>query len=102
MSLPTLTPEARDAALAKAVAARKERAAALAELKNGTITLAEFLTSDNEVLKRTKVKQVIQALPGVGKVRAGRLLEQAKVDPLRRVGGLGPVQRATLEDLLAA
>lgn len=102
MSLPTMTAEQREQALAKSIEVRRERSAALAGLKDGTVTLADFLVTDNEVLKRTKVRQVILALPGVGQVRADRLMEQAKVDPKRRVGGLGPVQRATLADLLAA
>ena len=100
--LPTLTPEQREQALKKAQEARSERSAALAGLKNGSITLFDFLTSDNEVLRRTRVTQVLRALPGVGKVRATRLMEEARIDANRRVSGLGPVQRATLEDLLAA
>ena len=72
MSLPVPTPEARAAALIASRIARSERSAALAELKNGTVALADFLVTDNEVLKRTRVKQVILALPGVGKVRAAR------------------------------
>ena len=102
MSLPVMTAEERERALAKSIEVRRERSAARTSLKSGAITLTDFLVTDNEVLKRTKVRQVILALPGVGQVRADRLMEQAKVDPRRRVGGLGPVQRATLADLLSA
>lgn len=101
MSLPTLTPEQREQALARAAEVRKARSAALAELKNGTIALADFLVTDDEVLKRTKVKQVVMALPGVGKVRAAHLMEQARIPDTRRVGGIGPVQRAALTELAA-
>ncbi len=102
MALPVLTAEERQQALARARQARSERSAALAGLKNGTITLFEFLTTDNEVLRRTKVRQVVMALPGVGAVKADRLMAQARIDAKRRVGGLGPFQRATLVDLLVA
>jgi len=36
----------------------------------------------DEVVRRTKVLAVVKALPGVGTVRAGQLLEQAQIaDP---------------------
>ena len=96
-TLPALTPEQSKAGLEAARAARKERALALAELKAGTLTLADILTSPNETLRRTKVTAVLLALPGVGKVRAAQVMEQARIDPKRRVGGLGANQRAALE-----
>jgi len=37
-----------------------------------------------------------KALPGVGTVRAGQLLEQAEIADTRRVGGLGARQREAL------
>lgn len=100
--LPTLTPEQRAAALEKSAAARREQSAALAELKAGTLALPDFLATDNLALRRVKVTRVLRALPGVGPVKAARLMEQAQIDSKRRVGGLGSVQRATLADLLAA
>lgn len=102
MALTELTPEQREQALAKAREARQARSEALAELRTGKRTLSEFLTSDDEVLKRTRVRQVLRALPGIGDVRADRLMAVAKIDVKRRVGGLGSVQRATLLDELAA
>jgi S13-like H2TH domain len=101
MALPTLSPEQRELALAKAAAARNERSAALAAVKNGSMDPADFLATTSEVLKRTKVRQVILAVPGVGKVRAARLMEEAQIDPRRRVAGLGANQRQKIADLLA-
>jgi hypothetical protein len=43
MALPTLTPEQRQAALAKASEARKARSELLAALKAGTIGMTEVL-----------------------------------------------------------
>jgi len=44
-------------------------------------------------VKKTKVLAVVKALPEVGRVRAGQLLEQAQIVDTRRVGGLGARQR---------
>jgi len=48
------------------------------------------------LVKNTKVLAVVKALPGVGRVRAGKLLEQAQIVDARRVGGLGARQREAL------
>lgn len=101
-ALPVLTDAERAQALDKARAARRERSAALAAVKNGSITLADFLASTDDVLKRTRVSQVVLAVPGVGKVRAARVMEQAGITAGRRVGGLGSHQRVRLTDALAA
>ena len=46
MALPTLSPEQRQAALQKAREARTARSALLADLKAGTLTLADVLGRD--------------------------------------------------------
>lgn len=101
MSLPTLTPEQREQALAKARAARIARSAALGKLKNGTLTLADYLASEDEVLKKTKVRSVLLALRGVGPAKADAILSDVGIDPKRRVSGLGSNQRQALTGRLA-
>lgn len=59
----------------------------------------EVLTREDPIASRLRVRQLIQAVPGYGPVRAQRLLTEAKVHPKRRVGGLGARQ---LECLVAA
>jgi hypothetical protein len=70
MALPVLSPEQRQEALAKAREARAARSVLLAEVKAGTLTLADVLRRDDDLARKTKVAQVIRALPGVGKARA--------------------------------
>ncbi len=101
MPLPSLTPEQREQALAKAAEARRARSEMLAALKSGQTSLAEVLDSTDEVAKKTKVLQVLKALPGVGAVKAAALMEQAGVDEKRRVGGLGEQQRRKLLDAVS-
>lgn len=99
MALPPLTPEQRAAALDKAAAARRERAAIKDRLKHDGASLTEVLDAgrDNDVVGKMKVSAVLESLPGVGKVRARRLMEQVGISESRRVRGLGTNQRAALE-----
>jgi len=77
MALPVLTPEQRAQALAKAAEARKKRAEVKGELKSGKRTLADVLKTagDDGTLGKMKVSTVLESLPGVGKVRAQKIME---------------------------
>ena len=98
MALPPLTPEQRAAALAKAAAARKARAELKLRLKASDTTLAEVLDSGqvDEAVGKMKVLAVLEAMPGIGKIRAQRMLESLEISPSRRVRGLGANQRQAL------
>src|ERR1700722_15842676 len=73
---PALTPEQRQAALAKAAKVRRERAEVKEKLKLGSITLSELLTTadSNETVGKMKGLSVLESLPGLGKVKARRLM----------------------------
>jgi len=103
MPLPTLTPEQRADALAKATEARQARSALLAEVKSGALTLEQILDrTDNEVVKKTRVQQVLRALPGYGAAKVSALMTASGVDEKRRVGGLTSAQRAKLLEAIAS
>jgi hypothetical protein len=104
MSLPTMTLEQRAAALAKAAEVRQARAELKNRLKTGTVTLADILTrsADDDVIGKTKVAALLEALPGVGKVRRIQIMERLGIDENRRVRGLGGNQRQALEREFAA
>ncbi len=99
MALPPLTPEQRAAALDKAAAARRERAAVKNRLKHSGASLPEVLKEgqSNDVIGKMKVSAVLESMPGVGKVRARRLMEELGISESRRVRGLGTKQLAALE-----
>ncbi|MEO3814328.1 integration host factor, actinobacterial type [Sphaerisporangium sp. B11E5] len=101
MALPPLTPEQRQAALVKATEVRQARAALLAQLKTGDVTLAELLRRDDETVKRIKVSQALRALSGIGPTKAAALMQRAGVDDRRRIGGLGVQQRRKLVEALS-
>ena len=94
MALPTLTPEQRADALAKAQQANQARAAARQALKDGTRTLTEVLA--DEALARVKVLAVLTALPGVGDVTAKALMDRIGIAAARRTGALTGRQRDAL------
>ena len=91
MALPQLTDEQRAAALEKAAAARRSRAELKERLKRGGTTLKQVLVDaeSDEALAKLKVSALLEALPGVGKVRAAALMEQFEIAPSRRVRGPG-------------
>ncbi len=99
MALPPLTPQQRQAALDKAAAARRERAAVKNRLKHAGGSLSEVLHvgQDDDVVGKMKVHDLLQAMPGIGKVRAQQLMERIGIASTRRVRGLGTNQIAALE-----
>lgn len=104
MALPPLTPEQRAAALEKAAQARRARAELKAKLKNSSTTLSEVLDAGqaDDVIGKMKVSALLEAMPGVGKVRAARIMDKLAISPSRRVRGLGDNQRKALEREFAA
>jgi ribosomal protein S13 len=64
----------------------------------GSTSLKELLdqAERDEVVSKMKVVTVLESLPGVGKVRARRMMEEIKISEARRVRGLGAQQRESL------
>ncbi len=97
MPLPTLTEEQRKQALEKAAEARKARAALKGKLKAEQMTLRDVLAKPgDEIVGKMRVSAVLESLPGVGKVRARKIMERLEISPSRRVKGLGTKQREAL------
>ncbi|ALE92212.1 DNA-binding protein [Arthrobacter alpinus] len=102
MSLPSLTDQERAEALQKAAAARTVRSRIKAELKSGMVSVAAVIAAAGEepALGRLKVTDLLEALPGIGKVRATVIMSELGISPSRRVRGLGVHQRRALVDYL--
>ena len=99
MALPPHTPDQRAAALEKAAKARKERAEVKNNLKRGTLKLPAVLKQGqtDDTVGKMKVSALLEAMPGVGKVRARQIMERLGIAESRRVRGLGANQRTALE-----
>jgi hypothetical protein len=103
MALPTLTPEQREAAQAKSREARQARSALLAGIKTGDESIPAVLDrgKSDPIAGKTKVSQLVRALPGYGPAKAAAVLEQAGIPEDRRVAGLGARQKEALVSALA-
>jgi hypothetical protein len=98
MPLPQPTPEQRAAALARAASARRVRAEVKELLKTGSLTFRELLqrAAEDDLLGGIKVGTVLESMPGLGKVKAKRLLESLAIADNRRLRSLGDRQRDAL------
>ncbi|MDQ3543753.1 MAG: integration host factor [Actinomycetota bacterium] len=93
---PILTPEQRAAALEKAKEARAARAEIKARLKMGSMSLSDALNSDDSNVGKLKVVSLLESLPGVGKVKARKVMDDVGIADNRRIQGLGTQQRQSL------
>ncbi len=84
--------------MAKAGEVRRKRAEVKAKLKMRSISLSDLLeqAETDEVVAGTKVLAVLESLPGMGKVRARRMMDEIGIADSRRIRGLGDQQRASL------
>jgi len=69
-------------------------------LKMGSVTLSEALASTSSTVGKLKVVSLLESLPGVGKVKARKIIEDIGIADNRRVQGLGAQQKQALLDLL--
>ncbi|MGI8693205.1 MAG: integration host factor, actinobacterial type [Geodermatophilaceae bacterium] len=99
MPLPELTAEQRADALQKAAAARRARADVKDRLKRQELSVADVLRvgETDTVVGKMRVSAVLEALPGLGKARAQKIMERLEISPTRRVRGLGANQRKALQ-----
>jgi guanylate kinase len=98
---PKLTPEARAAALLAATTARKERSEIKALLRNSEKSIFDVINSAQPAIQKMRVRELLESVPGVGKLRAEAIMERAKISPTRRIAGLGRNQISALKGELA-
>lgn len=64
----------------------------------GSTSLPELfdLAGTDETVGKMKVLTVLESLPGLGKVKARRLMDELQISESRRIRGLGGQQREAL------
>ncbi len=69
----------------------------------GSLTLKELLdqADASDTVGKMKVLAVLESLPGVGKVRARRAMDEIGISDTRRVRGLGDQQRKAVLETFA-
>ena len=101
MAIPKLSEAERKAALEKAKEARIKRAQVREKLKSGKLTLAQVIDmKDDPVIGRMKVSTLIETLPGYGKAKSEKIMNELQIAESRRLRGLGERQRAALLERL--
>jgi guanylate kinase len=97
---PQLTPEQRQEALKKATTSRKRRAEVKIKIKNGEFSVDTILeiAKTEDAIAKMRVKELLESLSGVGKVRAQSLMERLNISPTRRIQGLGRLQLRQLRE----
>ena len=64
------------------------------------MSLADALSSTDVNVGKLKVVSLLESLPGVGKVKARRIMDDIGIADNRRVQGLGAQQKSKLLELL--
>lgn len=95
MPLSPLTEQARADAREKALLARTHRQEIKQALTNRELTVRQVLDmiDTDPALAKMPVGQMLRALPGIGAVRATKIISELEIAPTRRLGGLGVHQR---------
>lgn len=93
---PTRSASQRQSALARANAIRVKRAALKRDLKAGDRQLADVLHRPADWVMTAKVHDLLLCVPGIGAVKAARMLQQCRVSGSKTVGGLSDRQRIEL------
>ncbi|MEX1005482.1 MAG: integration host factor, actinobacterial type [Acidimicrobiia bacterium] len=95
---PKMSDEQRAAALERAAQARRVRAEVKELLKSGSLDFQGLLdrAENDDLIGGIKIAAVLSSMPGTGKVKAKRLMEEFGIADNRRLRGLGDKQRAAL------
>ena len=96
---PKLTPEQRAAALEAAKQARRTRSDIKQQVRTGKLKLHQVieLSSTNEAISKMRVSELLESIPGFGKVRVSAILDRLGISSTRRIQGLGVLQLQKLK-----
>ena len=97
--IPSSTDRQRSEALVLANQVRSARGRLKEQLKRNEVSLASLVADYPSYLATAKVNDLLQALPGYGPLKAGKLLSKCRISPSKTMAGLTPRQR---QDLLEA
>ena len=88
---PQLTDVQRKEALMKATASRKRRAEVKLKVKHGEFSIDDVLelAKNEDAIAKMRVKELLESMSGVGKIRAQSLMDRLNISPTRRLQGLG-------------
>ena len=97
---PARSEDQRRTALARANQVRAQRAALKAKLKRGELSIVTLIEEPPPYLASARISDLLMALPGLGPVKVGRLLERCQVSPRKTLAGLSERQRRELMEAI--
>lgn len=97
---PPLSREQRIENLKKACAARTKRSFIKKQLADGNVTVFQVIQAGkyDDVVGRLKPIDLLLSIPGLGRTKANKIIEEVGIAPSRRIRGLGKMQTAKLID----
>lgn len=97
---PTRSTKQREDALARANEIRSARARLKKQLKARQTTVGPLLADPPDWIETMSILELLLALPQLGRVKADRVLQRARVSPSKTIGGLTERQRREIAGLL--
>ena len=96
---PRLDAAQRQLALERAKQARRSRADVKEQIRSGKLKVLQVieLASTNEAIAKMRVSELLESIPGIGKVRATSILNRLDISGSRRIQGLGVLQLQRLK-----
>ena len=95
----------RVAASRAAVDARRKRAEVKNRIATGAVSaltvLDDAFADPDGVAGRMRATDFLLSVPAIGRTKLARILEDLKISPSKRLGGLGPNQRMRIRDFIA-
>jgi hypothetical protein len=99
--LPSRRDRQRKEALTQANEVRSARSLLKEQLKGGEVSLASLIIDYPDYLANARINDLVEALPGYGALKAGKLLSACRISPSKTVAGLTPGQRQALFEALS-
>jgi len=96
MNAPHISKEKRDAALIKARDYKAQRAEIKQSIKKGLVEFNTFFSEDycfNDIISNMKLIDMIKSIPGVGDVKAQKILKYLSISWRKTIKGLGKKQK---------
>lgn len=96
---PKLSPEKRAEALEIAKQARRTRSDVKDQVRTSKLKFVQVieLAATNEAIAKMRISELLEAIPGIGKVRAAAIMKRLEISKSRRIQGLGVLQLQKLK-----
>ena len=101
MSVPHISKEKRDESLKKARQYKTQRAQIKKSIKNGSAVFNTFFIIGNfysDVIANMKLIDMIKSMPGIGEIKAKKILKILRISRRKTIKGLSIKQRENFRD----